>query len=182
MADVLKDLQELRKGHDQYRHTTNKELERLRRGRGEDKSPREDGAGKAEPKDAPVTRDELRAERAYMRDLGKLEALGLDADALQKVEDECEDLSPSERARYVAALARGMGLVSKEPKTQERDRDGRHRRTQAGKGNEAPPRSKSSDVPRTIAEYRALKKSDQARARELVESGEIDLVALARAK
>lgn len=181
LADVLEELRATRKDFDQFKHRSNKELERLRRGRGEGGGSDDREEGKQNQPEH-VTRDELRAERQYSRGLGKLEALGLDADALAEVEEVCDDLPPAERARYVEAYALGLERGGKGDKPdnnpEARDRDGRRRQPPRGKGGEPPPNPRGSDVPETWDEYVALKKKDPERAKKLLNSGEVNLVEL----
>lgn len=149
-----------------YRKKINDELARLRRGgRSSETDDGADGGNKRDDKPSYLTRDDLDADRRFSRALGRLEAADIDSEELAAIEEETSEMTPAERARYVEAIARGMGLNSSKPQAT-RDRDGR-RRVNAGDGGKPPPPPKPSNHPETFEEYRQIAKSDPKRKAEL---------------
>jgi hypothetical protein len=180
LADLQSVLAERDKRDAQERHRLNKELQALRRGKATD-APSTEGGEAGDRKPNYVTQDDLAVARRYERALGRLEAAGYDADALADLEDETSEMGPAERARYVEGLLRGLERGASTKTTDNpgtRPEEGRRPRHPAGKGAEPPPAPRGSDVPTTWDDYVALKKKNPERARELLESGQVDLVEL----
>lgn len=117
-------------------------------------------------------RDERRVDRELNRLLGELEASGLDAEQLERIETATDSMSLQERAIYTRALREGMRLGGKKPPgesvTGDREIGTGNTKPQGARGRAEAPATRSPGValPGSWEEYADLPKSEAGRVRK----------------
>lgn len=158
-------------GIGEWRRKINQELKAVRLG---GKGGAGDGEERPKPPETPaaITMEDLKAERAYSKALGKLGALGLSDEQIQGLEDDLEDLPLAARTRALEVALKSRELLGET--TKGKGREAGHRK---GGGDGAPAGGNISH-PATWKELIELKARDPKAYAELLKDKTFSLVQL----